>query len=140
MDEELRFHLEEQIQTNLAAGMAPAEARRAASVRLGNTALIKEDTGAVWRWGWWDAARQDLRLAVRLLPKQRDFSALAVVVLALGTGANTAVFSAANDVSPNDPLALLAAATALLCVGWLASLTPARHAARTNPMAALRAE
>jgi predicted permease len=98
LEEELRFHLEEQIQTNLDAGMSQDRARRAAHLRLGNTALIREDTTAIWRWASRESLQQDVRLAARRLLNQRGFSLLAIGVLALGTGANTVVFSAANAV------------------------------------------
>jgi predicted permease len=64
--------------------------------RIGHRPLSAESTGGVWRWGWFDDLRRDVRLAARLLLKQWRFSALAILVLALGTGANTTIFSVAN--------------------------------------------
>ena len=98
LDEELRLHLELEIEKHLAAGVAPDEASRRAKRRLGNRTRVVERTRAVWRVVWWDDMRQDLHLASRLMAKQWQFSLLAISVLALGTGANTAVFSAANAV------------------------------------------
>ena len=96
LDRELRLHLELETEQNHAAGMGAEEAARRARVRLGNRPLIAEDMRAAWRWAWLDDLRLDLRLAARLLAKHWRFSALAV--LALATGANTALFSVANAV------------------------------------------
>ena len=98
LDKELRLHLELETEHHRAAGMGAGEAARQARVRLGNRPLIAEDMRAAWRWAWLDDLRLDLRLAARLLAKHWRFSALAVLVLALATGANTAVFSVANAV------------------------------------------
>ena len=98
LDDELRLHLELETDRNRAAGMRAEEAARRARVRLGNRPLIAEDMRAVWRWAWLDDLRLDLRLAARLLAKHWRFSVLAVLVLALATGANTALFSVANAV------------------------------------------
>ena len=98
LDKELRLHLELETEHHRAAGMGAGEAARQARVRLGNRPLIAEDMRAAWRWAWLDDLRLDLRLAARLLAKHWRFSALAVLVLALATGANTALFSVANAV------------------------------------------
>ena len=98
LDRELRLHLELETEQNRTAGMGADEAARRARVRLGNRPLIAEDMRAAWRWAWLDDLRLDLRLAARLLAKHWRFSALAVLVLALATGANTALFSVANAV------------------------------------------
>ena len=98
LDRELRLHLELETEQNHTAGMGAEEAARRARIRLGNRPLIAEDMRAVWRWAWLDDLRLDLRLAARLLAKHWRFSVLAVLVLALATGANTALFSVANAV------------------------------------------
>ena len=98
LDRELRLHLELETEQNHAAGMGAEEAARRARIRLGNRPLIAEDMRAAWRWAWLDDLRLDLRLAARLLAKHWRFSALAVLVLSLATGANTALFSVANAV------------------------------------------
>ena len=98
LDRELRLHLDLETAQNRTAGMEAEEAARRARLRLGNRPLIAEDMRAAWRWAWLDDLRLDLRLAARLLAKHWRFSALAVLVLALATGANTALFSVANAV------------------------------------------
>ena len=104
LDAELQFHFDAEVEANLDAGMSPAEARRSARRKLGNQLRIREDTDAVWRWQWLDDIGRDVRLALRRLVRQPGFSVLAIAILALGTGANTAVFSAANTVLFKSPV------------------------------------
>ena len=90
---ELDLHLELETRQNVAQGMSPDDAARAARAALGNVPLIREDVGAVWTWRWLDALVQSLVHMFRSLRRTPGFSLVAIGVLALGIGLNTAIFS-----------------------------------------------
>jgi predicted permease len=94
--DDLRDHIEHQTEENLARGMTPDEARRQARLALGNTALIEEDTRAVWVLHWLEDLRRDLRYALRTFRRSPGFAATAVVSLAVGIAAATGLFSIVN--------------------------------------------
>ena len=97
LQEELRFHLKLEGERNRDAGLPEEDAHRAPRRKVGNGTLIREGTRDVWRWRWLDDFVKDAHHAVRGLRRSPGFAAAVVLVLALGIGANTAMFSIARS-------------------------------------------
>ncbi len=98
LDAELQFHIETEAEEHIAAGLPADHARQAARRSLGNITLTKEDTREVWTWGPVERLLQDVRYAIRVLARQRSFTATAVATIVLIVGGTTAVFTLVNAV------------------------------------------
>src|SRR5438876_3606087 len=98
LDSELRFHIDELIEANIARRMPPEEARRRAMLEFGGQEQVKEEVRDVYRVRIMDSAVANVKSAMRFLRKSPSFSATIILTLALGIGANSAVFSAIDAI------------------------------------------
>jgi hypothetical protein len=96
LDGEIADHIEREVETNLARGMSPEEARRQARIAFGNVALVREDARSAWTWSWLETLRQDLRFGARILKNSPGLSFTAAILIALVIGINTTIFSMIN--------------------------------------------
>jgi predicted permease len=96
--EELQFHLAEEAGERQADGLSEDDARWAARRELGNALLLREDTRMLWSWMLLEQLAQDIRYGLRTMAGNKTFSAMAILSLALGIGANTAIFSLMDSI------------------------------------------
>jgi predicted permease len=93
LNDELAFHLDQQVKENIARGFSPEEARYAALRAFGNPTLLGDQARSTWSWNWLEKFLRDLRYAVRTLTRSPGFAGTAILVMALGIGATTSLFT-----------------------------------------------
>ena len=98
LNEELRFHMEQQVAENRAAGLSEEEARLTALREFGNPDLVREKTGATWNWNGLDQFLRDLHIGARTLSRTPGFAVVAILITALGTGSSIALFTVVRGV------------------------------------------
>ena len=98
LDAELRFHLEQQVAENLAAGMSPQVAKTAALRAFGSPGILREDARDSWSWNGLETAWRSVRLGIRTLARTPGFALTTILVIGIGVGANVALFTIVRSV------------------------------------------
>jgi predicted permease len=106
--QEIRDHLDLEAEERQESGAPPREARRAARLAFGNPVTVTEDVREAWGWMWLERSAMDIRVALRMWARTPGFSVVALLTIALGVGASTAIFGQINAVfwktlSVSDP-------------------------------------
>jgi predicted permease len=98
LEDELRFHLDQQVAEKIAAGMSPDEARHAALRAFGNPAALRDQARETWSWSGVESMLRDARIGARTLLRTPGFALTAIGIMALGIGANVALFTVVRSV------------------------------------------
>src|SRR6267154_5928259 len=98
LDTELRSHLEQQTAENIAAGMSSEDARHAARRAFGNPTRLNEETRETWNWNRAGMVLQNMRISIRTLARTPGFAFISILVIAIGIGANVALFTVVRSV------------------------------------------
>jgi len=98
LDQELDFHLRQQIAENISRGMSAEQARSAALRLFGNPSLLREEARSTWSWNWMEKLWRDLRYGLRTLRRAPGFALIAILVMVLGIGATTSLFTIVRSV------------------------------------------
>jgi predicted permease len=93
LNDELQFHLEQQVAENIANGMSQKEARSAALRSFGNPTLVRDQVRSAWSWNWLETGVRDIKYGTRTLARSPGFALIAILVMALGIGATTSLFT-----------------------------------------------
>ena len=98
LERELQSDLDLEEEEQRERGLSPVDARQAALRAFGNPTLIREQTRAIWSWTWLESLARDLRFSLRTLRRTPGFTAIAILVMALGIGANVALFTVVRGI------------------------------------------
>ena len=98
LDDELQFHLDHQTAENIAAGMSSEDARHAAMRSFGSPTQLRDETRATWSWNRLEQFCRDIRIGIRTLGRSPGFAIVSVLVIAIGIGANVALFTIVRSV------------------------------------------